>query len=89
VVHIATKKDNCMICKRTLRADSFVLAKILFSQRNIHCPAIAHGRAYEYVAIQRYEAQVCKTHKCGLFVNQQHPFVAASPDSIVNPASEV
>jgi len=31
------------------------------------------------------EEQDTKTQKCGQFVHQHHPFVAASPDCVINP----
>jgi len=74
------------ICKRTDKTDSFVLAQTLLGQKEFYSPAIAHGRAYECIAIQKYEEeQGTKTQKCGLFVHQHHPFVAASPDCVINP----
>lgn len=74
------------ICKRTPKTDSATLARSLLCQKkDIHSRAIAHGRAYESVAATKYdERQRQSTRQCGLFVCQQYPYLAASPDRVVD-----
>jgi len=74
------------ICKRTSKTDSTALARSLLCQKkDIYSPAIAHGRAYESVAATKYdERQQQSTRQCGLFVCEEYPYLAASPDRVVD-----
>lgn len=48
-------------------------------------PSILHGKCYESVAIKCFEEKCdIKTPKCGTFVLKSHPYLAASPDAIIN-----
>jgi predicted phage-related endonuclease len=43
-------------------------------------PAIKHGRKYEETALKDFEEQTKKSvRECGLFVDVDHPYLAASP----------
>ena len=52
----------------------------------VNTKATRHGCKYEDDAISAYENEMKKTHsnftltRCGLFVNEQHPFLHATPD---------
>lgn len=51
----------------------------------INALSILHGRCYESVAIKCFEEKCdLKTKKCGTFVSKSHPFLAASPDAIID-----
>ena len=57
----------------------------LTTHRDIRSKAILHGRKYEHVAVEKFEARWgIKTEPCGIFVSQTHPQLAASPDRIVD-----
>ena len=46
--------------------------------------AINHGKRYEGVAIERYEAlSKVLTNECGLFVSIETPYLADSPDRLM------
>ena len=51
----------------------------------ITTPSLQHGRRYESVAVEKV-AQECKVNpkECGLFVCEEYPFLAASPDRIID-----
>ena len=53
--------------------------------RDIQSPALAHGRKYESVAVQKFEQEYqVKTTECGLFVSVVNPFLAATPDRVLD-----
>jgi hypothetical protein len=73
------------ICKRTDRTDPRALARSLLVKEDIRSKSVLHGRSYELIAIQSYEAhQGIATTPCGIFISQDYPFLAATPDRIVN-----
>lgn len=46
--------------------------------------ALEYGRAHEKVAIQELEHQIeIKIAECGLFVDEELPFLTASPDGLI------
>lgn len=71
------------ICKGLADPDKF--AESLTQSKSFHSPATDHGKKYENVAASAYEKeQGIITHKCGIFVHQDYPYLAASPDRIVD-----
>ena len=55
------------------------------SMKEIQGQPLDHGRKYEHVAVQQYESiKGFETNRCGLFVSQQHPYLASTPDRIVD-----
>lgn len=51
----------------------------------INASSILHGKCYESVAIKCFEEKCdIKTKKCGTFVSKSHPFLAASPEAIID-----
>lgn len=54
-----------------------------------HVPAIAHGRAHEKEAVERYVADKrtsgtpVRVRGCGLVLSTQHRYIGASPDGVV------
>jgi hypothetical protein len=60
-------------------------SKRLITNRDLKTPAILHGRKYEQIAVEKSETKWgLKTEQCGLFICEQHPQLAASPDRIVD-----
>ena len=50
-----------------------------------HIPAIQHGKKFEVHAIKKAEKYIgTKIKKCGTFVSLSCPYLAASPDGIIN-----
>ena len=51
----------------------------------LKCQAIQHGQTYESEAVKLFEAA---THRvvsnCGIFVQPEHPYLASSPDGIID-----
>lgn len=73
------------ICKLTERADKKKTAKRFVLNRQFSSAACNHGRMYEEVAVQRYEHETgSQTQKCGLFIAEESPFLASTPDRVVN-----
>ena len=73
------------ICKATERRDKTKLAESYTVVRDLRCPAIQHGRKYEAVAVEEYQLETQrKTSACGMFVSPNYPFIAASPDRVVD-----
>ena len=52
--------------------------------------ATLHGCIHEDDAIKAYEVEMQKSHvnfqltRCGLFINEQHPFIHATPDFLTS-----
>lgn len=70
------------ICKAK-RVDMDQLARSLIQRPTLHTGPILRGKKYESVALEKFEgATGLKTAKCGLFVNREHPYLAASPDAV-------
>jgi hypothetical protein len=60
------------------------LAEDILDPGNLSCDAIVHGKTYEKIAISKFE----DLHKvnvlpCGLFIHEEFPFLAATPDGLV------
>jgi hypothetical protein len=74
------------ICKSTERRDLDKLAYSLMTASNLDgIAAIEHGRRYETQAVAKYAEETgCNVTQCGTFVSLSHPFLAASPDGVVN-----
>ncbi len=73
------------ICKATNKRDMTSLAAQIFSPPQLMSDAINHGRAHKQIAIEKFCEMTGKTvSKCRLFVDIELPFLAASPDGIVN-----
>jgi putative phage-type endonuclease len=69
------------ICRATDNRDFNKLAQSIYSPPSLTCPAIVHGKSNEKVALQAFEKKMnIEVKKCGLFVNPNFPFLAASPD---------
>jgi hypothetical protein len=55
-----------------------IVEKII-SPKLVHTRAVTHGKIQEPIAIQKYEAIYgVDVQKCGLFISQEYPFLAAS-----------
>lgn len=68
----------------TERRDVEKLCSSLYSVKQLHTEPILHGRAYEATAKQKFEEIMQKKiQPCGLFIDVQYPFLAASPDGII------
>ena len=73
------------ICKATERTDFNNLARSLVTHKDIKSSAICHGIKYEASAVKMFEEITeMDTSECGIFVSQNHPYLASSPDRIVD-----
>jgi len=73
------------ICTATDRTNFPGLAKSLTRSNDIQAPAINHGKYYEKIALEAYSAKSCNTVvPCGICVCNNTPYLAASPDGLVN-----
>jgi len=80
-----TSSNFGLICKARPSTDLTKLAKSLVSPADFNSRATAHGRQYEPVAVEMFEqATGLVASRCGLFVSQHQPYLAASPDRLVD-----
>jgi hypothetical protein len=71
------------ICKATERRDKLSLCASILSPKELTADSINHGRKYEDVAVEKYhQLQGVSTETCGLFIDTDNPFLAASPDRL-------
>ena len=62
----------------------------LFHPKFFSAPAIVHGRTYEKAALEKFSVDYGKKlTPCGLFIHEQFPFLAATPDSLVEGESSI
>jgi predicted phage-related endonuclease len=72
------------ICKATERRDMTKLANSILSPSPLNNSAVTHGRVHEQTASDKFVAETGKqVDECGLFISCEHPFLAATPDRIV------
>jgi hypothetical protein len=77
------------ICKATERRDMSKLAQTLLSPPHLTGEAVVHGKTFEQTAIDKFSEVSGKTvSKCGLFVDVTDPFLAGSPDGVVQEDEE-
>jgi len=73
------------ICKATERRDKGALAQSLCERKSIRTAATQHGLKYEKVAVEKFEAtEKLTTRECGLYVCKDYPYLAASPDRVID-----
>jgi len=73
------------IVKASNKTDMIKLAASLMTARDeIFAKPVVHGRKYESVAIDNYEAQMgVSVDKCGIIVDLERPYLGCSPDGLV------
>lgn len=69
------------VCKAKSNMEK--LAWRLLEPPDFFSRATSHGKKYESVAVEKFEASYGKTQPCGVFVAQQYPWLAASPDRLI------
>lgn len=81
-----TSSNFGRICKLTDRTNVKELVSSFMSpNNNINSKALQHGLTCEKVAIERFEQENnTSTQACGMFVSKSHPYLAASPDAIMD-----
>lgn len=73
------------ICNMTNRRNKEKLCKSLVTNMNLTNPAVIHGRQYESAAIKKFESEYkMKVGKAGLFVCIEKPYLAATPDGVID-----
>lgn len=73
------------ICKATDRTNFEKLARSMTEIVNLKTAPILHGQKYEKSALSKYEQDYGRSPlNCGIYVSKSHPFIAASPDGIIN-----
>ena len=74
----------------TDKSDNYILQQIMGNSCNINTPSIQFGKDHEPIARAQYTEQYMQTHKhgkvvqCGLMVDNNYPYLGASPDGIVS-----
>ena len=60
------------------------LCRSLMFPVKLHTMPVTHGLAHEQDALAEFHKVTgLKVEKCGLFISQDHPFLAATPDGLV------
>ncbi|XP_077484482.1 uncharacterized protein LOC144094390 [Amblyomma americanum] len=73
------------VCIRRDCTPCDALVKALLHPKSFTNSATEHGKQHESVALQLYGAQMNRVvQPCGLFVDLEHGFLAASPDGVVD-----
>jgi len=73
------------VLKATSRRNMQKLCESIVSPRMLNNTAVNHGKKYEKTAIQAFMEKSGKTvFPCGLFVCEEFPYLAASPDGLVD-----
>ncbi|XP_048244174.1 uncharacterized protein LOC124137475 [Haliotis rufescens] len=73
------------ICKCTTRRNKTKLCEQIVSGRKLVCNSVRHGLQQEPKAIAKLEiACNVHVHSCGMFVDSELPFLAATPDGVID-----
>ena len=75
-----TSSNFGSIAKATAIRDFTKLATQMVSPKEFRRRATSYGGAYESVAVERFEKLHGATEECGLYINENFPWLAASPD---------
>ena len=61
------------------------LAKEMLKTRIVKCKSVDHGKMYESTAVSKYE-EITGNHstECRMVICKDYPFLASSPDGLVN-----
>ena len=77
------------ICKATERRNMLLLAKSILHPRKLSGEAVTHGLMQEENAAKKFsELTGLKVKPCGLFIDQELSYLAASPDGLVGQDGE-
>lgn len=73
------------ICKmRSNTSCKNIVHNILYASNNLHTKSLQYGKEMETIARQKLEQLLNeKVHDCGLIIDQEFPFLAASPGIII------
>ena len=72
------------IIHATDRRDFVKFCCSLYSPPALNNASLVHGRTYEQTALENFsEMMNKKIISCGLFIHPQYPFLAATPDSLI------
>ena len=73
------------ILKCTDKRNLLKFCETLFCPPKLTTPPVIHGKTYEPIALELFQQKFStKVAKCGLFVNEEFPNFAASPDGIID-----
>ena len=78
------------IIHSTAARDYFKFCTSLYSPKFFSSAAVVHGRTYEKAALEKFSEQSGKKLlPCGLFIHEEFPFLAATPDARVDGENSV
>lgn len=82
---IITASNFGQICKRqTFRSTAPLVKNILYKKNLAHVASVSHGIEHEKQALQQMELQESiNIEPCGLFIDENYPFIGATPDGLV------
>ena len=73
------------ICKYRESTDKDKLARSLVFPKKFISHSVKHGRDNEHIEIAQYEKITGnKVHSNGLFLSRTHPYIASSPDGLID-----
>lgn len=83
---LLTASNFHAVCRRRATTSCVNLVRnILYSKEILNAPSLNHGKKYEDIAHKQLAKQLqCEISTCGMFLNETHPFLGASPDGIID-----
>ena len=75
----------CKAMSDNSKSDKNKLIHSLVTISHINAPSLQHGKKYEELAVSKYMTDFGQeVKKCGIVVCQEYPFLACSPDGIID-----
>ena len=80
---------NIVKFKKYHTRDNYITRSITSTDHKITCPQMEHGHIWEATARVKFVEHMKQTHnnltvtEVGMFIDDTHPYVSASPDGIV------
>lgn len=83
---LLTASNFHAVCRRRATTSCVNLVRnILYFKEILNAPSLNHGKKYEDIAHKQLAKQLqCEISTCGMFLNETHPFLGASPDGIID-----
>lgn len=83
---LLTASNFHAVCRRRATTSCVNLVRnILYFKEILNAPPLNHGKKYEDIAHKQLAKQLqCEISTCGMFLNETHPFLGASPDGIID-----
>ncbi|XP_068897153.1 uncharacterized protein, partial [Tenebrio molitor] len=82
---LLTASNFKRVCSRRKTTSCAKLVKNLVYPQEINSKAVKHGKTFEPVAKEKLERELnIVVQACGMFIDEKYPYLAATPDGIVD-----